>query len=260
MHPKSVTADRGWRWLTDGARLFARKPIGWTLLIVSLFLIIKVASFVPFLGLIMFLLMPVFLAGLMGACKITEEGRPLHVRHLFSGFQRNAGPLVAIGGISLIGNLALGFLVVTYVGDSLPALAKIISSNQTITPEIALQMQAVATKMFAALSIGLMLSLPLLMALWFAPLLIYLDDVKPLQSLKASFMACLKNSLPMLVYGIVIFVALLMVMPIGVVLRQYDLPFWLIAPVVVPSIYTSYKDIFTTPAGAPAADGGPFPR
>lgn len=259
MHPRSVAADRGWRWLVEGARLFARKPIGWTLLIACLFLITKVGSYMPLLGLIVFLLMPVFLAGLMEACRTTEAGRPLRLLQLFSGFQHNAGSLVAIGGVMLIGNLALVFLVMMFVGDSLPELARIISNNQTITPEIAQQMHAVASKMLVVLTAGLILSLPLMMALWFAPLLIYFHDVKPLPSLKASFLGCLRNSFPMLVYGLVIFLALMILIPVGVMLRQYDLPFWLVAPVVAPSIYASYKDIFTDPARIPAAGGDPLP-
>jgi hypothetical protein len=33
-------------------------------------------------------------------------------------------------------------------------------------------------------------------------------------------------------------------MPFAMALQQYDLALWLLAPVVVPSLYVSYKDIY----------------
>jgi len=42
--------------------------------------------------------------------------------------------------------------------------------------------------------------------------------------------------------------------PFAMALRQTDLSLWLIAPVLVPSIYASYKDIFVPapPANVPS--------
>ena len=149
-------------------------------------------------------------------------------------------------------------IVAAIGGDAFATLAKTLSKTPTITPQISEQLQAAGVKITQALLVGAALSMPLLMALWFAPLLTYFHDVKPLPSLKSSFIACLKNVLPMFVYGLVILAALMVLVPIGVKLGQYDLALWLMAPVLVPSIYASYKDIFA--AGAPASGGNPFPR
>ncbi|MGW8182992.1 MAG: hypothetical protein ACWGMT_03445, partial [Burkholderiales bacterium] len=92
--------------------------------------------------------------------------------------------------------------------------------------------------------IGATLSLPLMMALWFAPLLTFFHGVKPLPALKLSFMGCLRNILPMSVYGLAILAALVVLVPLGLRIGLYDLGLWLIAPVLVPSIYTSYRDIY----------------
>ena len=75
------------------------------------------------------------------------------------------------------------------------------------------------------------------MALCFAPLLAYFDGMKPLAALKLSLVACLKNMLPMLVYGLVLLAALVVLVPIGIRYRQFDLGLWLMSPVLVPSIY-----------------------
>jgi hypothetical protein len=40
-------------------------------------------------------------------------------------------------------------------------------------------------------------------------------------------------------------------MPFAMALKQYDIALWLLAPVLLPSLYVSYKDIY-----APALDSG----
>jgi hypothetical protein len=48
----------------------------------------------------------------------------------------------------------------------------------------------------------------------------------------------------MLVYGLAILGAMFLAMPFAMALQQYDLALWLLAPVVLPSLYVSYKDIY----------------
>ncbi len=234
-----------------GLRLFLRSPVIWIVLLLILFIATKVVNFIPILALVAVLLMPVFLAGLMDGCKALEEGRELEIAHLIKGFQKNAGRLVTIGGVSLVGNLIVLMIVVAIGGEAISTMAKTLSKDPTITPQIAEQMQAATMTVTKAALVGATASLPLLMALWFAPLLTYFHDVKPLEALKSSFIACLKNALPMVVYGLVILVGLMVLVPIGIRLGHYDLGLWLMAPAIVPSIYASYKDIFVA-GGAPA--------
>jgi hypothetical protein len=59
----------------------------------------------------------------------------------------------------------------------------------------------------------------------------------------------------MFVYGLVIVAGMFLAMPFSMALRQYDLALWLLAPIVLPSIYASYKDIFPAAiAPQPGAD------
>jgi hypothetical protein len=48
----------------------------------------------------------------------------------------------------------------------------------------------------------------------------------------------------MLVYGLVILAAMFVAMPVSLAIGQYDFALLLLAPVVLPSLYVSYKDIF----------------
>jgi len=249
MEARSVAAAHGWAWIIAGTRLFLRSPAQWVGVLVALFVAMKVVSYVPILGLLAVLLMPVFLAGLMDGCRAVAEGRRLEFTHLLSGFRRNAAHLVTLGGVYLVGNLLILMIVVHIGGDAFTTIAATLAKNAPLSPDQAEEMQAAAASVTRAALVGAVLSVPLLMALWFAPLLTFFENVKPLLALKSSFVGCLRNILPLSIYGLVVLAALVVLVPFGLKLGLYDIGLWLIAPVFVPSIYASYKDIYVaTPA------------
>ena len=82
------------------------------------------------------------------------------------------------------------------------------------------------------------LALPLYMALWFAPALIVFDNLKPVDAMKASFFACLKNMVPFLLYSIILLVlCVIAAIPLC-------LGFLVLGPVIIASIYAGYRDVF----------------
>jgi len=82
------------------------------------------------------------------------------------------------------------------------------------------------------------LFIPVVMTIWFAPALIMLADKGVFESLKLSFIGCLKNILPFLIYGIVAFILLIIAMiPVGLGLL-------IMVPVLMAAMYISYKDIY----------------
>jgi uncharacterized membrane protein len=86
--------------------------------------------------------------------------------------------------------------------------------------------------------LSLLLGAPLLMAIWFAPALVYFNDMAPVAALKASFSANLKNWLVMLVFGLIVLVlCFFALLPMG-------LGFLVLMPVLYAALYASYKDIF----------------
>lgn len=247
MESRSVRAANGWAWIVAGAQLFRKSPAQWIGVLAVLYIAIKAVNYIPVLALVAVLLMPVFLAGLMDGCRSLAEGQRLEFTHLLSGFRKNAAHLVTLGGVYLVGNLLILMIVARIGGESFNMVAGTLATNNAPTAEQAEQMQAAAAVVTEAALIGAVLSLPLLMGLWFAPLLTFFHDVKPWPALKSSFLACLRNVLPMTIYGLVIFAALIVVVPFGLKLGFYDLGLWLITPVFVPSIYASYKDIYAAP-------------
>jgi len=82
------------------------------------------------------------------------------------------------------------------------------------------------------------LLLPVFMALWFAPALAMFHQQGPAEAMKASFVACLKNVLPFLVYSVILLpLAFIASIPLG-------LGWLVLGPVLAASLYTSYRDIF----------------
>jgi hypothetical protein len=243
MQPRTVSAMRGWSWIVEGCRLFLKSPAMWLALLVLLFACAKLLATLWLLALVLVLLIPVFIAGLMEGCRALEQGQELKVMHLACGFQKNAGQLVTLGGISFVGNLIVILIIFKLGGDAIGTMSKVMSATQ-ITEE----MRAAAAVLARAFLVAMLVSLPLLMALWYAPLLVYFHDLGTVAAMKSSFVACVKNTMPLMVYGLVIMVGMFVVLPLAQALGEPDLVLWLLAPIVVPSLYASYKDIYAAAA------------
>jgi len=244
MEPRAVRAGHGWAWIVEGYRLFRKSPAVWLALLLLLFVSTRVLLAVPLLGLVIVVLMPLFIVGLMEGCRALERGDRLQLGHLLAGFRKNAAQLATIGGVSLVGNLMLMMIVMEIGGEAISALMKTVAKGAAMTSQLAQEMQAATRNVVRALIVGMAVTLPLFMALWYAPLLVYFNDLNPLAAMKWSLVACVKNTGAMLVYGAVIVAGLIVAIPFTTALGQYDVTLFLLAPVVVPSIFASYKDIF----------------
>ena len=253
MQPRTVRAGHGWIWIREGFALFRRSPANWIAIVLLLFAATKLLALVSLLGIVIVLLMPVFIVGLMEGCRALENGEPLQLAHLACGFRRNAAQLVTIGGVSLVGNLAVMMIVMTLGGDAMSTLGKAVSQGaRDVSPDV----QAASSNLASALLVGMLASLPLLMAVWYSPLLVYFRDATALQAMKSSLIACAKNAPALFVYGLIVMGGMFLAMPFAMALRQYDLALWLLAPILLPSLYASYKDIYEVGA-APEAGAAP---
>jgi hypothetical protein len=142
-------------------------------------------------------------------------------------------------------------------GEAITMLMKSVAKGAAMTPQLTQEMHAASRTVARALLVGMAVTLPLFMALWYAPLLVYFNDLGPLAAMKSSLIACVKNTTAMLVYGAIIIAGIMIAAPFTAALGQYDLTLFLLAPVVVPSLYASYKDIFMS-GTAPQEGVGPI--
>ena len=97
---------------------------------------------------------------------------------------------------------------------------------------------AIGSSFALAFLVMLALSIPVYMALWFAPALVTLRELAPTDAIKQSFRACLKNIVPFLLYGIVMLVlGIIAAIPLGLGLL-------ILGPMLMASVYVAYQDIF----------------
>jgi hypothetical protein len=253
MEIRVVAAGRGWQWVVEGFALFRMRASVWIALTALLALLWMVSLMLPVLGSLLFnLLSPVLFAGLMIGCRALERGEDLKIMHLFAGFREQAAALVTLGGIYLVGTILVFGLVL--LNTDVPQLTAVLSK-----PGTDIEALRAATRGLAfALLVGATAYLPLLMLLWFAPLLVVFDGMTPLPAMKLSFAACFRNTLPFLVYGAAV-LALWLALSLPAVFGAAGAVLvvaLLVAsiPVLFCSIYASYKDIFVAGPAAPADD------
>jgi uncharacterized membrane protein len=249
-----IAAGNGFEWLQQGWAIFRVNPGLWVAISLLLLLGYVALNIVSLVGpLAAHLLTPVFAAGLLSACrKASESGergeggetneknashesredessRRFVLEDVFAGFKRNTNNLVILGVIYMGVLLLLDILVALLLGGS--ALGGMVMGGPV-------GLGVLLGGSLLALLFRLALVVPVTMAMWFAPALVFFNNMAPLDALKASFNACLKNTLPFLVYGLMVMVLLFFAaLPVG-------LGFLVLLPVLCGSIYVSYRDIY----------------
>jgi uncharacterized membrane protein len=230
---RGVAAGRGLSWIGEAWDLFKQAAGLWIGIVVVMFVMFFVAAFIPLVGpLATMLFFPVLIGGLMLGCRALEENQELEFAHLFAGFRQSFGTLVAVGALYLAGYVVVMLIVVVITGASMFTMM-----GMGGQPEGADLMAIFATTGIAFL-LAMALTIPLLMAVWLAAPLVVFHDQGAIEAMKGSFMGCLKNVLPFLIYGVIMFV-LAIVASIPLALG------WLVlGPMVVASVYTAYRDIY----------------
>jgi len=232
---KAESAGDGWTWIAQGWTLFAKAPLMWIISMVILFVIMIAVNLVPLLGALAFqVLQGVFVGGFVVACRSLETGGDFDLEHLFAGFRKRFVPLAIVGLLLLVGWIVIMLVFGLFVGFS------IVGAFMTGDPE------AVMASIMASVGVILLgtmvmlgLMVPLLAAYWFAPALVMMHDMKPLEAMKASFFACFRNFVPFLVYGLIMMVAaIIAVIPFGLGMLVW-------VPLAITSTYVAYRRIFT---------------
>ncbi|HRP67166.1 MAG TPA: BPSS1780 family membrane protein [Thauera sp.] len=254
MQANRLPMQRGWFWLREGLTLWRRNPALITFATFGYLLAIVVLSLVPLLGqLAASLLMPALSVGVLNACRAIDGGRKVGPEVLFSGFKTNLQALIAIGGIYLVATLVVLLLVSLVDDGSLFALMRGEGIDEQPAGDSAIGF---------TLLIAIVLSTPVVMAYWFAPVLAAWWKVSAPKALFFSFYACLQNWRPFLAYaiGVAIFGAILPGLVIGVLgllsptlgtLASLPIPL-IVVPVIFATFYTTTRDVFGLPDAPPA--------
>lgn len=210
-------------------------PINWLAMCVMLMAGILLLSSIPVASLLLQIIMPGFSAGLMLAAHTLQGGGKINPGYLIAGFKRNSSELLTLGVISFIANAIIMILAAALM--SVFVGASFIESISTLESGV-----VPSEEMFGGLMLMLLimatLTMPLIMALWFAPSLIILNNLKAWDAFKTSFNACNRNIIPFLVYGLIgIPLIIMAAIPFG-------LGFIVLIPVFFCSIYCTWRDVF----------------
>src|SRR5574343_2000506 len=217
-------------WLRQGWAMFLVNPGIWIGTTVLLLVILMAISIVPLFGQIAaHLLVPLFGAGMFRVCRRISDNEEPAIADLFAGFRHRAGELVMIGVFFAVGMFGIAFLAFMLVSGGL--------IGGGITGKVGGFGIALGGVMLAGLLV-IVLSVPVIMATWFAPALVYFHDMKPLDGMKASFAAGAKNWLALCIFGTFLVVALFFAMLL------VGMGLLLLLPVFSGAVYASYRDIF----------------
>jgi Predicted integral membrane protein (DUF2189) len=230
-----TTAGHGWLWFRDGYRLFMQSPLNWVVMCVLLMLGIIVLSMIPVASLLVQVVMPGFSAGLMLAAHALQRGDPINIGYLWEGFRRNKNELLSLGVISFIANTIImmiaAIMISLFLGVSFITTISNLEAGTLPTEEM-------LGGLLLLLLILATLTMPLVMALWFAPSLVILNNLKAWDAFKTSFNACNRNLTPFLVYGLVGMVLII------IAAIPFGLGFIVLIPVFFCSIYCTWRDVF----------------
>lgn len=227
---RAVDAGRGLAWWTEAWPLFTKYAGMWIVLGLAMLVIFIVLAFIPFLGgIASALLAPVLVGGWMLAARKAEAGSAPEIGDLFQGFKDKLVPLIVLGAVLLAFTIVV-MLVVGMLGFGAVMGMGGVNSGAGAA--------AAMGAGFVGLLVLLVLGVLIAMAFWYAPGLVVFSNVAPVDAMKTSFAAGLKNIVPFLLYGVIYIVASVIAsIPFG-------LGWIVLAPLLMLTVYVSYKDLF----------------
>lgn len=246
-----LPAGAGLTWLREGMRLFGRQPIGLPAMVVLYLMMLIVPALLPVVGIaISGVLAPFASVGLLGACRDVANGRmptPLAFAQPFRPTPSRL-QMLRLGIINAILLLVVATLAMLLTPE--PPGGEAPQSLQ----EVPLQ----------SLLVQLLLYLPVMALMWFAPVLTGWHGIAPAKSMFGSVVACWRNVGAMLVFGLAAGVltvgaSVVVVMLLTTLITSRQVLSIVIAPlalvlmtIVQVSLYPMYRSVFVdTPREAP---------
>lgn len=254
MQALKLPAERGWQWLVQGYALFRRQPALIGLMVMSYWLSLILFNILPVIGpIVASLVMPGLSVGVLTACRNLDRGLPVAPGLFIQPLKDNPKPLMWLGGIYLLCTLSV--LALASVADGGTLLNSLITGKPL--DDAAIEEGGI----LMAAQLALLFMTPVLMAYWYAPVLVAWHQLSVSKALFFSFIACLRNWRAFLVYslGLVGVAAFLPGIVIGLVSGLFPaaagfitslltLPLLMVlAPTVFASFYISYRDVFVVP-------------
>ncbi|MGO1400229.1 MAG: BPSS1780 family membrane protein [Psychrobacter sp.] len=225
--PRKCETGAGLSWLLKAFELFRDQPLLWLAIGVVYLIIFAIGSSIPFINFIFPFLSFVFIGGIIKGCADQSAGKELRFDHLFSAFNTHIKPLIILSILYAV-VLIVAMIPIALIFGGMAMFAVYQSDSFALISVV------------VGISLAFILVTPILMIIWFAPALIVLHDVEPMQAMKMSFRGCVKNLLPFLVFGLMAPILMLL----GT-LFTLGLGLIVLLPIGMITYYTSYRDVWT---------------
>lgn len=226
--PAKVSVGDALGWIGEGMRMLSGS---WGVVIGALvvtMLITMALQLVPFIGPIaQAFITPLLYAGIVQIFHRIETEKRADFADLFAGFSHQTGPLMLmvlaqLGVFLLVGGV-IGTLMFTVGGLSLDGQG----------------FEAGAAGLIFTGVLGLAALIAVSFLFYFVVPLIYLGKMGLLDAMKTSFATCLKNILPMLIYGLV----LLLIVTVAAI--PFMLGWLFVMPILAGAYYVSFRQLLT---------------
>ena len=173
-------ARKGVAWLKDAWALFSRARMPWLFLLATYYVVMMAVDLVPFVGqLAVPLIKPVFAVGFLAAAWTQARGGTPRVPDLFQGFRSNLRALLVLGAVFVAG------ITVAVMSTALVDGGRLLDTLTAPAPTTAEEREAWSATLNAtlrdartqaAMLFAILVALPTLAALWFAPGLVVFQD------------------------------------------------------------------------------------
>lgn len=244
---RAVPVGSSIAWLQSGFNTFKAAPGVWIGVLLINFVINFVLGIIPLGSIATYILMPIFSAGFMMLCHAIYKQQAPSVDLMFAGFRSNTGQLALVGLLWFVGIIVIVIAVFSFFFASLgfSALTGLAKDGDFSTLFTGMGVG----KIIVAVLVGLLLTLVLSAATYFAPVLIMNHKMDAIEAIKCSFSACLKNVLVFVVYFFVVMGAMIAFGVLAAMLGWIMILLMIIAafvlwPTMVSAIYAGYRQIY----------------
>jgi hypothetical protein len=197
MQAASLPATAGWQWARDGFRLFLRQPLALFTWALAVSLLVLFATFTPPIGPLFFVgLMPIVTLMTLSACKHIDADRTMLPSMWLKPLQKPGifKKLLILGGLYAALCMLAGLVAFLPFSAELTEGVRAASVTNDLTPF--LEAMRVPLLLFGTLYV-IIASL-----FWHAPVLIAWHNVRLVQALFFSGIACWRNKWAFAVYGL----------------------------------------------------------
>jgi hypothetical protein len=247
----------GISWVKESVALFKTAPRKWLMLAlvyVGVFMILPSISVLQFFAFISILMWPVFLALAIALYRNADMKNQQTLGETMQTIQPKMPQLIGLGAACLLYAVLVSFVL----NSDLQGLAALAQNKDKMTET---QMMAFMQKMLPIMLKVLLLSIPLLMATWFSPMLIVFNNYSLIKAMKSSIAGSLQYIIALIAAWLLLtFGVLALMMGVGIIggiisalvpaLGQLLIPFILFGCMLLATAlmlafqYVSYRDVF----------------